>query len=172
MDYPQKLINFEIYKDGKILLGVADVELPDLEAITDEMSGAGIAGKVDVPVIGNYSSMTLKLGWNTTTEAAIKLAAPYAHNLQLHGSIQTSDFTTGKYNTKALRVAVQATPKKTAIGKLAVASGMDTSSEFEITYLKISLGNKDVVEIDKYNYICKIDDKDYLESVRRDLGKE
>ena len=42
---PERLINFNIYKDGiRGVLGVADVELPSLEAMTDTLTGAGIAG--------------------------------------------------------------------------------------------------------------------------------
>jgi hypothetical protein len=42
--------------------------------------------------------------------------------------------------------------------------------EFEVTYLKVSVDGKEIVEIDKYNYICRINGKDYLKEVRQALG--
>ena len=43
-------------------------------------------------------------------------------------------------------------------------------TEFEVVYLKIVVDDKEVVEIDKYNFIAKFGDTDMLESVRKDLG--
>ena len=52
MNVPEKLINFRVYQDGADLLGVADVSLPSLEAMTETVKGAGVAGEVDSPVLG------------------------------------------------------------------------------------------------------------------------
>lgn len=46
----------------------------------------------------------------------------------------------------------------------------DASNEFEVTYIKISLDGNEILEIDKYNYICKINGKDYLKDIRQVLG--
>ena len=40
---PERLINFRVYNDGNDLLGVANVDLPSIEAMSDTVSGAGIA---------------------------------------------------------------------------------------------------------------------------------
>ena len=45
----EKLVNFRVYEDGNDLLGVADVELSTLTAMTESIKGAGIAGKFDAP---------------------------------------------------------------------------------------------------------------------------
>ena len=37
---PERLINFRVYNNGNDLLGVATVELPELEAMSDTVSGA------------------------------------------------------------------------------------------------------------------------------------
>ena len=47
---------------------------------------------------------------------------------------------------------------------------MGTQIEFELPYYKLELDGKLQAEIDKYNYICKINGVDYLASVRSDLG--
>lgn len=62
---PEKLINFRAYNDGNDLLGVTDVQLPSLDAMTETVKGAGIAGEVDSPVLGHFGSMetVLKLAY-------------------------------------------------------------------------------------------------------------
>ena len=37
-------------------------------------------------------------------------------------------------------------------------------------YIKVFVDDKEVLEVDKYNFIAKFGDTDMLESVRKDLG--
>lgn len=167
---PEKLINFRVYEDGTDLLGVADAELPSIEPMTDSVKGAGIAGEIDSPVLGQFGSMTLKLNWRTVTRPLLSLAQQKSHNLDLRGAIQVFNAASGEYIAKALKVVVRAIPKKTELGKLDVASGQDSSNEFEVVYIKIMLDGESMVEIDKYNYVCVIAGTDYLSAVRTALG--
>lgn len=167
---PEKLINFRVYQDGNDLLGIADVELPSLEVMTETVSGAGIAGEVDSPIPGHFGSMTLRLNWRTVTKPTIHLAAPRTHSLDLRGAIQLYDAGAGTYKTSQLRVTVRAIPKTTELGNLAPAATGDVGNEFEVTYIKVVIDGKTMAEIDKFNYICMIDGVDYLKPVRQALG--
>ncbi len=167
---PEKLINFRVYKDGNDLLGVADAELPSLEAMTETVKGAGIAGEVESPVLGHFGSMGLKLNWRTVTKPTIHLTKPRAHALDLRGAAQVYDAASGEYKVSALKVSVRCVPKKTELGKLDVGATSDASNEFEVTYIKVFMDGKTVLEIDKFNYICVIDGEDFLKDVRKALG--
>lgn len=167
---PEKLINFRVYENGSNFVGLVDAELPSLELMTETVSGAGIAGEYDSPVIGHYQSMTLSLSWRTPTGRLFALAAPKVHQLDLRGAIQVNDAANGQYRAVPLRVSLNCTPKNTEPGKLEVGSPMDSSSEFEVTYMKIWYDGTECVEIDKLNFICKIDGVDYLAAVRQALG--
>lgn len=167
---PEKLINFRVYEDGTDLLGVADAELPSIEPMTDSVKGAGIAGEVDAPVLGQFGSMTLKLNWRTVTRPLLSLAQQKAHNLDLRGAIQVFNAAAGEYIVQPLKATVRAIPKKTEPGKLDVASSQDSSNEFEVIYYKVTLNGEVMVEIDKYNYVCVIAGTDYLATVRAALG--
>jgi P2 family phage contractile tail tube protein len=171
-DIPEKLINFAVYDDGTDMVGAADVTLPSLEFMTDTVSGAGVAGEFDSPVIGHLKAMELELKWRTVTQNVLKLAAPKSHQLDLRGSIQVFDAGNATYKTVPLKVVVKAIPKKTDLGKLEVGKPQDSGSTFSLTYLKITLAGEEKVEIDIFNYKCVIDGEDYLASVRADLGKE
>ncbi len=167
---PEKLIDFRVYEGGNNFIGVVNAELPSLEAVTETVSGAGIAGEYDSPVIGHYQSMTLSLTWRTPTVKLLALAAPKVHQLDLRGAIQVNDSANGQYRPVPIRVAVNCTPKTTAPGSFEAGSPTDSSNEFEVTYMKIWYDGVEIIEIDKLNYICKIDGVDYLAAVRQALG--
>lgn len=169
-EVPEKLINYRVYLDGADMVGVADVQLPDLEPMKETVKGAGIAGEVESPVMGHYGSMTLGVNWRTAEKAAMKLSAPKVHALDIRGSQQVYDSASGTYKTVPVRVVTRAMPKKTGIGKFEPGAATDTANEFEVFYIKVFVGGEMIIEIDKYNYICFIDGVDYLADVRADLG--
>lgn len=167
---PEKLINFRVYDDGNDLLGVADCALPNLEAMTETVSGAGIAGEVDSPVLGHYGSMTATINFRTITKSATRLAAQRAHSIEFRGSQQVYDAGNGEYKTVPIKVATRLVPKTVTLGNLNVGAQTETSNEFEVLYLKVWLDGEVQMEIDKYNYIARVGEVDYLASVRHDLG--
>ena len=167
---PERLINYRVYVDGNNQAGVATVDLPDLEFMSDTVSGAGIAGEVDSPILGHLSSMTATINWRTITEYATALTAPKSHAIDFRGSQQIYDAASGEYKTVPVRVSVRAVPKRTGLGSLEVGSTTDSESEFEVTYIKVFIDGKEAIEVDKYNFKFVVNGVDYLSSVRSDLG--
>lgn len=167
---PERLVNYRVYLTGNALAGVATVDLPDIEAMTDTVSGAGIAGEIDSPILGHFGSMTATINFRTVTPDATKLAAQKSHEIEFRGSQQVYDAGNGTYSTVPIRVAVRAIPKRLGLGSLEVGSTTDTESEFEVTYMKVFVDNAERIEIDKYNFKYVVDGVDYLASVRSDLG--
>ncbi|WJZ69995.1 head closure [Vibrio phage vB_VpaM_XM1] len=167
---PERLINFRVYVDGDNQAGVATVDLPDIEFMTDTVSGAGIAGEVDSPILGHLSSMAATITWRTITEYAMSLTAPKAHSIDFRGSQQVYDAAGGTLGSKPVRVSIKGTPKRTGLGSLEVGSTTDSESEFEVTFMKIWVDGIERIEIDKYNFKFVVDGVDYLASVRQDLG--
>jgi len=53
---------------------------------------------------------------------------------------------------------------------LDVGVTVGASNVFEVVYLKVDVDGANLVEIDKFNYICKIAGIDYLAQVRAALG--
>lgn len=55
---PDRTINFNVTADeGNIFLGVGTVDLPEIQKMTDTLSGSGIAGEVETPIPGHFQSM-------------------------------------------------------------------------------------------------------------------
>lgn len=169
---PEKAINFAVYLEGRDLLGVAEGALPNLEFMSSEVKGAGIAGTLDSLVLGHLNSLTMTLTWRTTTDDFIKLAAHRAHELDLYVAQQNYNAGFGEYDVGSLHVFLKATPKRANLGNLVVGDGSGSETELEISYLKLELDGKERIEVDKFNYIYKVDGVDYLAGVRSALGKQ
>lgn len=167
---PEVLTGFNIYQDGKTLLGIADVEMPNLEYMTETIRGAGIAGEIEEAIIGHFGAMSTTINFRVINTNIMSLAAPKYHLLEYRGAIQSMDPGAGEIKTGKLKVIVKAMPKNVQTGKLASGSMMDSSFEGGVSYLKIVLDGKTLAEIDKFNYICIIDGVDYLAETREALG--
>lgn len=168
---PHVLINANVYSEGNELLGVGTVELPDFEFMDEDVSGLGIAGELNLPVLGHFKSLTMNIKWNSVTEHAIKLLAPESHSLTIYASVQSWNTTGGKFEPVPVRVAVRTMPKKTGIGNFEPGKKMEPETELELVYAKVSVNGNQMLEIDKINFICEIDGTDYLADVRSQLGK-
>lgn len=170
MKVPEKLMNFRVYLDGTDLVGVADVTLPTLETMTETVKGAGIAGEMDSPTVGHFGSMELVLNWRTLEKSNVVLASPKGVHLDLRGAQQVYDSAEGKYVTRSVKCVVRGIPKNTELGKFEVGATTDTSNTIEVNYIKVSVAGEDLLEIDKYNFICNIAGVDYMAEIREALG--
>lgn len=167
---PERLINFNVYAESGTLYGVADLELPELETISDTVSGAGIAGELESPTLGHYGSMSMTINFRTPTKAVLELTAPHMHVLDCRGSIQITDAATGVITTESIRVSVQVRTKTSSLGSFEAGATTDTSIEFEVYRIAVTIGNIPAIVIDKLNFIAMFYGVDYLAEVRKDMG--
>ena len=172
MNMPDKLTDAKVYLEGNALLGVADVELPSLEMETEKLEAFGIAGSVDMPSLGHFKEMSLKLKFRAPTQNARKLREPKTHQLELYASVQMYDQSRGEFTHTPYKVVLRGIPKKLPLGKLEKGKPMDMEYELEVVYLKVEEENREVLEIDKLAYVYKVNGTDYLSQVRQNLGGE
>ena len=168
--YPDRLINFNVFLDGYLCLGIADVELPTLTPLTEMLSGAGIMGEIESPILGMFESMETSINWRTITSYALKLAAPGTHNLEFRAAQQIMDTATGKPTPEGVRVAMKVMNKETGLGSFEPNSTTDTEQTFEVTYFKLFVEDKEMIELDKTNGVCKFEGVDYLAEYRKKVG--
>lgn len=169
---PERLVNFRCFGGAGAteLIGMTDVELPKFEAMTEKISGAGIAGEYDSPVLGHFGSMTVKLKWRAVNENQLSLLAPVLQVLDLRGSIQIQDPGLGQLLTQALRVEVRGQLKSGGLGKFEPGKPMETETEIEVATIRISLEGVPKIELDKFSSRFVVDGVDYLQKVRIDTG--
>lgn len=114
---PENLINFRVYEDGGAFLGISDVTLPKLSAMTQTIKGAGLAGELEAPTRGHYGSCEAELNWRTIEKDLLHLAANKALSLDLRGAGQGYDSESGEYTTRKIKVLLRGRPKEADLGK-------------------------------------------------------
>ena len=84
-------IAFRVYENAVDYYGIADVDLPDITQITEEMQGAGFAGKYDAVIIGHIEAMKTTINFRNPTKIAYNLFTPVEHQLDLRANVQERD---------------------------------------------------------------------------------
>ena len=139
----QSTINWAVYEDNTEYAGMAQATLPNLTALTQSISGAGIAGNVDAVILGHFDAMSMTLNY------------PVAAAVQI----------------RAIKHILVVIPKTHTPGTVAPATPENGTGEFAVRYWATYIDGKKVREIDPLNFICLIDGTDYLADVRKALGK-
>ena len=165
-----KLVNFEVFKEGDRWLGMADVTLPDIGYKTATLSGAGIGGEIDMPTPSQTESMQLEINWRTINGDVTELLQPRAHDLELRGANEHYDAGTGELKYESVKINVRGLPVSGGLGTLKPADHTESKNTLELLYLKITIDGEKKVEIDKLNYIHFVNGTDFAEPIRNALG--
>ena len=163
---PKNLINFRVFRNVSEFLGVAQITLPQIQAMTASIKGSGISGEVDSVVTGHYQSMSMAMQFRTMTNACSVLAAPTTHELTARGSIDVMEPLTGLRSKSSMKVWSKCLPKNTNLGKFESGTTMDSEIEMEIYAIGVWIDGTELVYIDKFNYIARVHGVDYLADAR------
>lgn len=167
----ETVINFQVYENATEFYGMAEVTLPEISNITNEVKGAGISGTFESVVLGHLEAMSLTLNFRTLVKDAIALLEPRDHQIDLRVAQQDKDTVTGQTKVVALKHVFVVKPKKLNPGKVAPATPADASGEYAVTYWATFIGGEKMLEIDILNFIYFVNGVDYLADVRKALGK-
>lgn len=168
---PEKAINYKMYVDGATSeSAIVDVELPDIQFMTETISGAGIAGEIDSITLGHIQAMTIGINIRTLVQEDLKLLEQRAYSIEFKAATQSADQSGGKFNVGRLRIMVKGYPKGLTLGNLGVGKATDSKKDFTVNYIKVEYDGKEILEIDKTNMIFKVNGTDYLAEVRAALG--
>lgn len=167
---PAIITNARVYREGADLIGAGSVELPQLEMMSETLSGFAIAGEVDMPVTGHFGGMELTIKWNAPCPEALSLLENRAHHLDIRASLQGYDSSTGMMKDIPIKVVARGLPKSVSLGTFEPAKKAEAESKLSLTYVKVWIGGVERVEIDKLNFICTVGGNDLLATVRANLG--
>lgn len=165
--YDVAYIGLSASDDTEELLGVADATLPDLTAIMATLSGAGIAGSVDVALLGQYESMKLSLSFPNSNAACRRLSEPRSHTIVLSAPLEHVDPGTGVISIEQKRHVFRVTPQTTKHGKLQPAGKGDGSGMYAVSVWVEYTDGKRTMDLDPYNYKWEINGVDYMAEVRK-----
>ncbi len=165
---PEVINDFNLYLSGNKLAGMTgEVALPDFESMTSTTSGNGILGEYEAIVIGHYGSMEQEIPFRCINEDYFRMISPStAVELMLRGAIQQTDKATLSESEVGMRVVFRGRCKKIAIGTVKQREQMGSSITLELTYIKVEMGGKERVCLDKLNSIFRINGVDQLAKIR------
>jgi len=165
---PEKINAYNIYNDNSKLIGVSEeVTLPDLESITETISGPGILGEIDSPTIGHFGSIELTIPFRSATEELYGLCVQNKPvSLTLRAAQQTIDPSTNEVSMIGVRVAVRGRCKSKTGGSMKAGQGLAGSITIECTYLLEEVNDTVMLELDKLNMKYAVNGVDLMEKVR------
>lgn len=165
---PSVLKNFNLFNEGASYMGIADeVKLPKLKRKMDDFRGGGMNGpvKVDLGQEGLEMEFTcagimqqVLQQYGTTKAAGI--------GLRFAGAYQRDD--TGV--VQAVEVVVRGRHEELDMGDAKAGDKGKTVVKSTLTYYKLSLDGKAVIEIDLLNMIEMVNDVDLLAEQRKAIG--
>lgn len=164
---PTKVNRYNLYNAGNRLLGTGEeLALPDFEALSESVAGAGVLGEFSDPTVGYFSDQTLDIPFRVFDEEAadmIDMVNPV--HLEIRSATQSLD-SEGTTEFHGLRVVVRGKANKIAIGKLKAGNGMDSAITLSLTYIRIERDGKEVLELDKINIVYRVNGVDMLEKIK------
>lgn len=168
---PIKLWGMALFMEGSNQeFATGDITLPSLTPMTDSLAGAGVLGEIDLPSSGHYGSMEVGITWRTIDRDAFRLAGSQTKALEIRGAFKEFDNTKSVIATRAVKIVVRGFGKGIDLGTLSQNATTDTTNTIEVTYIKIFIDGENVFELDKLNYISRINGVDDQEDVRKALG--
>ncbi len=168
---PEMLQDTRVYWDGEDnMVGIANVDLPELVSKTTSITGVGLSGEVDSPVHGHFESMETTLHWRTPHKTGLRMAGGNPVSLQIYGSIQNFDSGANDYVEEQIIVTVRGRAKAYAPGTFESMNTTDSSNTIEVHYIKIEIEGEVITEIDKYGYKCIINGVDLMAKIRQNIG--
>ncbi len=172
IQYPSAAISFRVYEDSVNEVGIAKVTLPDIAFKTISITGSGLMGDIDVPLIGMLENMELGLDFlgHTDPNAFAKLMEPRKHLIDLRVAEEFWDIDDADVGLWDIKHILVARPKSMKPGGVASATAADSSGTFTVYAYSAYRDGVQLWDLDKRNMKCVINGKDYMADVRKALG--
>jgi P2 family phage contractile tail tube protein len=136
--------------------------------MTETVSGAGILGEYEEVIIGMFGSMEQEIPFRVLDDDIFTLMNPTkVLDLTLRASQQFTEKSSGAIDHKGIRIVVRGKQKNFKPGKMQNGSQMDASVTIEVVYIMIEIGGIQKIELDKLNFVYKVNGVDLLEKVRK-----
>lgn len=162
--YPNKIEGASVYVDGAQLPAMAEVELPEVEFDTEEVSGMGMTGKVEGVLAGLSSAMeaTLKpLGFSVQSLSAA-LTFGRAHEVEVRWFEDATNSVTRDSAGVPGRAFMIARPKGFNPGSVAAGEKAEPEITLAVQYLRVEINGSPLIECDPLNRIMKVNGQDLL----------
>ena len=158
-----KTAGFNLYANAFRCEDVVSVEMPEMEFETEEVAGAGILGKIEMPANTDIGSMELvvKLKATSSSRTYRRVGKRWNDKTKKEMATNVIDPTTGVPDLVSNKAYAKIFFKKIADGTIENGSPQEAEMTFECLTWKRVVNGETVVEIDKLNNINKIAGQDF-----------
>jgi uncharacterized protein len=165
---PEKIGNFNVYDDTERIIGVSgEIALPNLEAMSETISGAGLLGEIDSANPGHFGSLSIEIPFRVLFQKSFTLLKYTGRNLYLRANQQSYDAATGRLVQSGLKITLRTAPKGLNLGTLANGASSETTNTLEILYIKVEVDGVVLLELDKLNFVYIVDGIDMLADIKK-----
>ena len=133
---PEVVNNFNMYNGNNRIVGITgEVSIPDLEGLTETISGAGVLGEYDAPAIGRYGSVKFDIPFRCLDPDFFELIDPTEPiMITLRGPVQYTVKATGGSDYIGMRIVIRGKPETISIGTIKLGGQTDSKVTVEATY--------------------------------------
>lgn len=166
----KRITNANVYVDGNSLLGKVDeCKLPEVKVTMAEHKALGMQGKLEFPSGIDKLEATFK--WNSLySDILLKVANPFtAAEVQLRGSLETYS-NAGRIAQVPVVAYLTGSFNKFPMGGFKQHDNVEAETTMSVTYCKLEIDSKVILEFDALANIYKVGDVDLLETYKTNIG--
>jgi Bacteriophage tail tube protein len=168
--FPLQVNNYSVWLDGNRFLGMADITLPNLANLTDDLKGAGYGGTTAYPVQSHYDDWETTFNFHAISRQSLELMRQDTMQVQCLAGIEFQATETHRVSIGEWRFTMLILPKGFDLGTLEVGAKENLAILFACTYVKGVYNGETVFEKDKVNMVDKVLGTDYAQPIRSAIG--
>lgn len=168
--FPEVINNFRVYNDAARVMGTTgEINLAELQAVTAQVSGAGILGEYSTSVVGMFQDMQQEIPFRMIDRDFFNmLNTGEQSKVVLRSSVQQRNRQTGgTLSTKGQRFVFRGHPTAAKMGTVKQGDLMNAAITLDITYVLVEIGGVVMLELDKLNSVYKVNGKDLLGDIMK-----
>lgn len=152
---PDKINSFNVYVDAvdaaHKLIGIStEIQLVELENMSETLHFAGSGGEVESPTVGQYKSTDITIPFNNISVEGMELAGDDSKALILRAAQEFINPETNRKSFKNRTITVRGMTKKIDYGKLKQGGNGEPSIVKEVTMYKDEVDGKVITEFHKF----------------------
>lgn len=165
-------INFEVYENGNVYYGMATLTDATRANKTFSVNGAGIAGDVDIPVLGHRDALRTTIAFRTATADACHITETRRHILDCRAAVEEYDAVSGELRVHPHKIIMEVLPISRSGGDISPSSPQAVTEEFSVVSRKYYIDDVLMEDYQPLNFVdIDANGVDNLAAVRTALGK-
>lgn len=166
-----RVTNANIYVEGNSILGQAkEIDVPEVKFMMSEHGALGLVGKMEF--FSGIDKLESKIRWNSFYyDTFLKFANPFKSlQLQVRSSLEQYSAGVGRSSEKPVVIHMTVQNKNFPGANFKQHDNVELESTLGVTYYKMVIDGKDVIEIDVTANIYKVNGEDVLAAYRSNIG--